>query len=388
MSIQPSAQNPSDASLQQGAVTGHGRTIAARIERASAGLFLWPAVLVILLLSIFPLIISLYLSLSQLKFAKGGLQVNFVGLLNYRKMLFGTGSKDFLGVFDRLTVLDWGLLAVALWLLGTFLLRYLRSGERSVGGLFWRLVFAAGSLGLVAMLLASIGGKGRPGVLSVTLIYVGAGLVFQYMLGLGLAMLASQQLPGRRFFRVVFLLPMMITPVGVAYMFRMLADTSKGPLKPLWQAAGLGDASWVDNPWSARAAVIIGDVWQWTPFMFIVLLAALEAQPVEPIEAALVDGAKPWQIFRYVTWPAILPASATIVLIRMIEAFKIIDLPNVLTNGGPGTATRSMTLDAYFSWRALDVGGSAARAYLLLIVATFICIAYVTFVQRKATEGA
>ena len=88
----------------------------------------------------------------------------------------------------------------------------------------------------------------------------------------GLALLCAQNLPGRRFFRVVFFLPMMITPVGIAYTFRMMTDTSKGPFAPLWQAVGLGDFAWAATAWGARAAVMIGDAWQWIPFIFIILL--------------------------------------------------------------------------------------------------------------------
>src|SRR4029450_1377848 len=117
----------------------------------------------------------------------------------------------------------------------------------------------------------------------------------------------------------VFLLPMMITPVGVAYLFRMLSGTDKGPFKPLWQAVGWGGFSGVTQPWGARSAVIIGDVWEWTPFMFIVLLAALESQPSEPMEAALVDGASRWQIFRHLTVPHILPVSTAVVLCVIID---------------------------------------------------------------------
>jgi multiple sugar transport system permease protein len=179
---------------------------------------------------------------------------------------------------------------------------------------------------------------------------------------------------------------MMITPVGVAYMFRMLTDTDKGPFQPIWQALGLGLTSWVNHPWGARAAVMIGDIWQWTPFMFIVLLAALEGQSMDLIEAALVDGANRWQTFWHITFPQILPVSTTVILIRMIEAFKIMDLPNVLTNGGPGTATESMTLQSFITWRALDLGGSAAIAYMLLFLVTFIGMAYVTLIRRRVTE--
>jgi len=122
--------------------------------------------------------------------------------------------------------------------------------------------------------------------------------------------------------------------------------------------------------------------------MFIVLLAALESQSVEPIEAAIVDGANGWQIFRYITFPALLPVSTTLILIRMIEAFKIVDLPNVLTNGGPGTATESLTLHAYSIWRTLDIGGSAAVAYLLLIVVTVIGVAYANLIRQRVADSA
>jgi multiple sugar transport system permease protein len=227
---------------------------------------------------------------------------------------------------------------------------------------------------------------GRLGTLSVTLVYVFVGILFQYLLGLGLALLAVQHLPGRRFFRVVFLLPMMITPVGVAYMFRMVTDTTKGPLTPLWQAFGLGNFSWVNDPWGARAAILIGDIWQWTPFLFIVLVAALESQSTEPFEAAIVDGANPWQTFRYITWPAILPVSTTLILIRMIEAFKIVDLPNVMTNGGPGTATESLTLQAFINWRAIELGSSAAIAYMLLFTVTFFSMIFVNMIRHQAVE--
>jgi multiple sugar transport system permease protein len=236
------------------------------------------------------------------------------------------------------------------------------------------------------LLVTTLGIDGRPGTLVVTLLYVFIDIILQYILGLGLAMLVTQRLPGRRLFRVIFLMPMMITPVGIGYMFRMMTDTTVGPFTPIWQAAGLENYSWVNYAWGARTAVMISDIWQWTPFMFIVLLAALEGQSVELAEAAKVDGASNWQTFWYITLPQILPVSSTLILIRMIEAFKIVDLPNILTNGGPGTATESLTLQAFFTWRALDLGGSAAIAYSLLFLVTFIGITYVNLVRSRVVE--
>lgn len=355
-------------------------------ERTAGNVFIWPAVLVVLFLSIFPLIISLYLSLSRFKFVKGGFQISFVGLANYRKLLAGSEKTHFLGVLANPSPVGWLVFAVVMGLVVWGLAGYVRSQKFSMMGLFWR-ILAAVLFGLgVWLLVHTLSSGGRPGTMVVTWIYVLVGIAVQYLLGLGLAVLTIQRLPGRRFFRVVFLLPMMITPVGIAYTFRMLTDTDKGPFQPIWQALGLGLYSWVTDPWGARSAVMISDIWQWTPFMFIVLLAALEGQSMELIEAALVDGANRWQTFWHITLPQILPVSTTLILIRMIEAFKIVDLPNVLTNGGPGTATESMTLHAFISWRTLDLGGSAAIAYMLLFVVTFIGMSYVTLIRRRVAE--
>jgi multiple sugar transport system permease protein len=148
----------------------------------------------------------------------------------------------------------------------------------SIGGLIGRILLTIGLGGLTWMLIHTLWNGGRLGTVSITLVYVFVGIFFQYILGLSLAMLTVQNLPGRRFFRVVFLLPMMITPV-VSYV-SMLTDTSKGPFTPIWQAMGLVDFSWVNNAWGARTAILIADVWQWTPFMFISRFT--ESQPIEP----------------------------------------------------------------------------------------------------------
>ena len=233
--------------------------------------------------------------------------------------------------------------------------------------------------------LATIFG-GYPGSLVVTLFYVVVGVSVQFGIGLGLALLCGQAIRGRNVFRVIFFIPLMVTPVGIAYMFRMLADVQRGPLAIVWQWFGLSEFSWAADPWTARMVVLIGDTWQWVPFMFIVLLAAVENMPRDQVEAAKIDGAGGWQIFRDVTWPSIAPVAATIVLIRLIEAFKIVDLPNVLTNGGPGIATESLTLHSFIAWRTQDLGGSAAVGYTLLFVTTVICISFFNFVGQKTRK--
>jgi multiple sugar transport system permease protein len=369
------------------AVSATWRPIGARLDRTAGAVFILPAVLVILGFSIFPLLASLYVSLSRLNFVQGGVELKFVGFDNYAKLLFGLDRPHFLGVAGPLTFVGGAVLVAVYGLFAYLLYRYASGPNRTAGGLVGRVVATGIAGALVWLVVNTILTSGRPGTLAVTLVYVGVDVSVQYLIGLCLALLVVQHLPGRRFFRVVFLLPMMITPVGVAYLFRMLTDTSKGPLYPLWVHFGLTDVSWVINPWGARLAVMIGDVWQWTPFIFIVLLAAIETVPHELTEAAVVDGANRWQVFWRITFPQILPATTTVVLIRIIEGFKIVDLPNVLTNGGPGTATESLTLHAYTIWRALDIGGSAAVAYMLLIVVTFVGVTYVNLFRRRATAA-
>lgn len=110
------------------------------------------------------------------------------------------------------------------------------------------------------------------------------------------------------------------------------------------------------------------------------MLAALENVSRDQVEAAEVDGASNVQIFREITWPQIMPVAVTVILIRMIEAFKIVDLPNIMTSGGPGIATESMTLHSYFLWRANDMGSSAAVAYLLLILTVVVCSSFFNYI--------
>ena len=360
---------------------------AWRSDGAARWLFIWPAVLLILALSLFPLVASVALSLSKLAFNPGGVSLDFIGFFNYQQLLFGLERSHFLGVLKTPTPLGWAILAGIAALAVVAWLRSARSGRVGPVGLVLRLIcgiILVVFVGIFVQTLASDGG--RPGAVIVTFIFVFAGIVLQYGLGLGLAMLAVQAVPWRRFFRILFLIPLTITPVGVGYMFLMMTDTSKGPLEPIWVALGLRNFTWVTDPWLARLAVVIGDTWQWTPFVFIVLLAALESLDQEVREAALVDGASRWQSFRHITAPALLPVTTTIVLIRIIEGFKIIDMPNILLGGGPGTATQSMTLQAYIDWNTLNLGRSAAIAYLLLIIVSVVATVYVSFVRRRVTD--
>jgi multiple sugar transport system permease protein len=351
------------------------------LDRNSGRIMVLPAVVILLVFAIFPLIISTYLSLSRFALAAGGFKLTFIGLYNFRRLLFGSQQYHLIGTFKPLDWPEWLAFAAFVALMLVWLARF-AIASFSVLGLLGRLISAALATGLVLAWLASAVAGGYQGTLLTTCFYVIFGVLLQFLLGLGLALLCAQPIRARNFFRVLFFIPLMVTPVGVAYMFRMLADMQKGPFAPISQALGYSTWSWATQAWSARLMVLIGDTWQWTPFMFIVLLAAVENQPRDQLEAGRMDGASGWQVFRDITWPAIAPIAATVVLIRLIEAFKIIDMPNVLTAGGPGLATESLTLHSFIAWRTQDLGGSAAVGYLLLFVSTVTCVSFFNYVVR------
>ncbi|MGF1623475.1 MAG: carbohydrate ABC transporter permease [Alphaproteobacteria bacterium] len=356
------------------------------LDAQSRQLFITPAVVMILVFSIFPLIASLVIAFSRIRLQPGGYQTRFVGLDNFEKQFFGSEQFHFLGTFTTISVFGWMLIVAAAAAILWWLLGYVRSSF-TVIGFIGRLITAAVGFGLVSLFAATLFSGNPFGTLGVTLFYVFVGCAIQFVIGLGLAFLCAQPIKGRTFFRVAFFVPLMVTPIGVGYAFRMMADTTKGPLEPLWQWFGLGNFAWAADPWASRLFIVVGDSWQWIPFIFVVLLAALENVPRDFVEAGEVDGASRWQIFREITWPAIMPVAATVLLIRMIEAFKIVDLPNIMTRGGPGIATESMTLHSFFQWRALDLGGSSAIAYLLLFVTVVICVSFFNLVVLKHVRG-
>jgi multiple sugar transport system permease protein len=363
-------------SAPAGAAT-HRRRVAFSewVDRRAGTFFILPAVIMILIFSIFPLVASLIIAFSRIRLSGGGYKVRFVGWKNFEKQFFGSEQFHFLGTFSEISILGWAVIVVAAAAVFWWLYRYATS-RFNLLGFVGRSITGSVAIGLIFVLGATLLSGNRFGTLGVTLFYVFVGCTIQFLIGLGLALLCSRQIKGRTFFRIVFFIPLMITPIGIGYAFRMLADTTKGPFSPLWQWVGLGDFAWATNAWAARIFIVIGDSWQWIPFIFVILLAACENVPRDFVEAAEVDGASGRQIFMEITWPQIMPVAATVMLIRIIEAFKIVDLPNIMTSGGPGIATESMSLHSLFAWRSLDLGQSAAISYLLLFLTVVICVSF------------
>ncbi|MFN0114275.1 MAG: carbohydrate ABC transporter permease [Paracoccaceae bacterium] len=347
-------------------------------DRHSGTFFIAPAVTLILIFAIFPTFYSIVFALSRVKFTAEGITFRFVGLKNFARQFFGNDQVHFLGkttVPNVFGMLVFGVIvALVLW----WLYRSLR--VTTWVGMAGRLISAAMAIWIGWLLAATLLAGNPIGTLMTTLFYVIVGCFLQFMIGTGLAFLCSQPISGKNFFRVIFFIPLMVTPLGVGYAMKMVADVTKGPFQPILQVFGIEDWVWSADPWAARFVMMICDSWQWIPFIFICMLAALENVPRDHVEAAQVDGASSVQIFREITWPQIVPVAATVLLIRAIEAFKIVDLPNIMTGGGPGSSTESMTLHSVYVWRANDIGSSAAIAYLLLILTVVVCASFFNYV--------
>jgi multiple sugar transport system permease protein len=218
----------------------------------------------------------------------------------------------------------------------------------------------------------------------VTLIFVVGGVVLQYIVGLGVALLLNQEVRFRRFFRVVFLMPMMLTPAAVGYVGRMLFNETQGPVNDLIRHLGGPIVPWLSNALVALPTLILVDTWEWVPFMIIVLLAGLKSLPTDVFEAAAADGASSFQIFTHITFPMILPTSVTVILIRGLEAFKLFDIVAVMTGGGPGNATESVTWYAYLTALTFGrLGYASGIAYCLLIIVTIFSWVFLRSMRRR-----
>ncbi|MGB1081336.1 MAG: carbohydrate ABC transporter permease [Alphaproteobacteria bacterium] len=190
----------------------------------------------------------------------------------------------------------------------------------------------------------------------------------QYILGFALALLVWKDILFKRFFRVLFLIPMMTTPVIMTVIWKTVFHESLGPVNDFLSLFGLS-YNWLSDPLVSKITVIIVEVWQWTPFMFLLLLAGLLSLPKEAFLAASIDGAGPIRKFIYVTFPLMAPISIGAIIIRLIEASKIMDTIYVLTSGGPGTSTETTSFYIFIKGlREFQMGYSAAMSFTYLII--------------------
>ena len=204
----------------------------------------------------------------------------------------------------------------------------------------------------------------------------------QYVLGFAVALALHSKIPGERLFRVGFLLPMLMAPIAVSLVGRMLFHSTVGPVNQLFTGFGLPNLPFLTDATWALGTIIAVEVWQWTPFVILMMLAGLQSLPQDVYEAAQLENASSWQQFWGITFPMLLPISAAVVFIRVIESFKIIDTVYVLTGGGPGVSTETLTLFAYQEgFKKFNLGYTSALSFLFLIVITIFGTIYLSILR-------
>lgn len=276
-------------------------------------LFIWPAFLIVLVVSLFPLIYALTVSFQTVRIVPPT-PPRFVGLDNYADI--ATSAR------------------------------------------FW------GSIWTTAL---------------ITFISV----FFQYVIGFALALALHHNVPGAALYRVSFLLPMFLAPVGVALIARMVFHPYLGPVNDLMGFMGFAYVPFLTEAWPAIMVLAVIDIWQWTPFVTLLMLAGLQGLPQEVFEAARVDNIPAWRRFWGITFPMLLPLSVAVVFIRLIEGFKIIDTVFVLTGGGPGTATETLTLFAYNEgFKKFNLGLTSALSFMFLFVVILFGTLYLAAAAR------
>ncbi|MEI6157346.1 MAG: sugar ABC transporter permease, partial [Atribacterota bacterium] len=212
-------------------------------------------------------------------------------------------------------------------------------------------------------------------------------VVIEFLLGLGLALLLNREMAGNRITRTLILIPFMTTPVVIGLIWRFLFNYDLGIINYVFRIFHLPQVLWLSNQSVALKSVVLVDVWQWTPLVALILLAGLQSLPIEPYEASLVDGCTPWQQFRRITLPLLSPSILMVLLIRTMDAIKMYDLIYVLTEGGPGTVTETISYYLYvIGFKLFYTGRAAAGSYILLIIITLISMLFIKLLRGQYQE--
>ena len=212
-----------------------------------------------------------------------------------------------------------------------------------------------------------------------TLKFVALAVTTEFVLGFALALLLFNVVVHRRLVLTLLLVPMMLAPVAVGLIWKLLLQGDFGMVTYYLRQLGLLDVrdALLSNADAVLPTIVLIDVWQWTPFVTLVLLAGLLSLPREPFEAAVMDGARPWQVFRDVTLPLLRPIIALVLLLRAIDAFKEFDKVFILTGGGPGTATELLSIYAFrVNFKSWDLGYGASCAFMIYLVVLILCAVF------------
>jgi ABC-type sugar transport system permease subunit len=203
---------------------------------------------------------------------------------------------------------------------------------------------------------------------------------FEIGLGLLLAYLLIGEGFWTRVWRTILIMPMIIAPVVVGTMWRMLLNFRSGLVNYSLGVIGIQAPNWLASPGTALAALIWVEIWQWTPFVMVIYVAALSALPGDPIRAAEVDGASRWQIFRYIILPLLLPVTMLVIMFRLVDAIMVLDIVYSLTFGGPGFSTHTLSFLIYQQGlRYFNISFASAEAWILLTLTVMIAVILMLF---------
>jgi len=217
----------------------------------------------------------------------------------------------------------------------------------------------------------------------ITVTYIAIAVGLEMVLGFGIALLLNSPLKGGTFFKSMILIPMFIPPIVAGTMWKFMFNAQFGIINYLVSRIGITPQDWLSRPLTALGSVIFVDIWQWTPYVALLLLAGLNSLPPEPFEAALVDGAKGWQILRRVTIPLLRPFLGIALILRVIQAYKVFDTIYILTRGGPGTSTQVLSMSIYLTaFQYFQIGEAAALSYLVLIGAIVLTTIFINRFMR------
>ncbi len=220
-----------------------------------------------------------------------------------------------------------------------------------------------------------------------TILFAVVAVAFQMVLGFWLALMTTRVTRLRVFYRTVFILPILVPGIVIGAIWKLMYSYDFGIINQVILWFGGNPVDWLGNPDLALMSVIIVDVWHWTPFCFLLMLASLESLPQDIFEAAEIDGARRWQVLRYIILPLMMPAIIVTFIFRMILAFKVFDEIYLLTGGGPGTSTEVISFTIYRRFFTEDQSGygSAMSLATIAVIATMIILAS-RFATRKGPE--
>lgn len=220
--------------------------------------------------------------------------------------------------------------------------------------------------------------------IKISFTYIFVPTFFQLVLGFILASLLKKNLPGTRFCRTLFIIPMIIPPVVVGLIWKILFTPGLGGINYFLSLIGISGPDWLGTPGWALVSVIIASVWAWTPYTYLMFLAGLESLPSSMFEAAAIDGANGFQVTRFITVPSLKPVLSVVIMFRVIEALANFPIVDVMTKGGPASATEAIN---YYAFDAGFVQMRIGYASSLLVIFLFICMIFSVIFVRDLLKG-